>query len=249
MMHERQPGHTGDYTWCDFFIGDFKLELIESAAPGSFVDRFIAKRGEGLHHLSLEAPDFEHAIDTLERGGVRIVDRFESGPDEKTAFISPRSAFGTLIQFWKKVDDGPSHPPIAVHRYGDTDVRVRVNHVAMAVRDVDAALAFFTRFFPITIGVAPRPGYEPSFRFANFSLNGYKIELIEQNPASPDGFVRTFLRQARRGLPPHLDRRRSAGAGRRRVGARRRTHRRPLPRGRATAARPRSSRHARRSVC
>ena len=63
----------------------------------------------------------------------------------------------------------------------------------MAVRDVEASLAFFTRFFPVTLGVAPRPGYEPSFRFANFSLNGYKIELIEQNPASPDGFVRAFL--------------------------------------------------------
>ncbi|MGH7893097.1 MAG: VOC family protein, partial [Candidatus Binatia bacterium] len=125
MMHERLKGHTGDYDWCDFSIGDFKLELIESAAPGSFVERFIAKRGDGLHHLSIEAPDFERVIDALERGGVRIVDRFEGGPDEKTAFISPRSAFGTLIQFWKTFDHEPAHPPIATHRYAGTDVRVR----------------------------------------------------------------------------------------------------------------------------
>jgi methylmalonyl-CoA/ethylmalonyl-CoA epimerase len=193
MMHERQPGHTGDYTWCDFFIGNFKLELIASAAPGSFVERFIAKRGEGLHHLSLEAPDFERVITDLERGGVRIVDRFEAGPDEKTAFISPRSAFGTLIQFWKAMDEEPAHPPIAVHRYGDTAVHVRVNHVSIAVRDIDATLAFFARYFPITAGVAPRTGYEPSFRFADFLLNGYKIELIAPNPAVPESFVRTFL--------------------------------------------------------
>ncbi len=193
MMHRRQPGHTGDYTWCDFFIGDFKLELIASAAPGSFVERFIDKRGEGLHHLSLEAPEFERVVGDLERGGVRIVDRFEAGPDEKTAFISPRSAFGTLIQFWKAMDEEPPHPAIAVHRYGDVDVRVRVNHVSIAVRDIDVTLTFFRRFFPITPGVAPRSGYEPSFRFANFFLDGYKIELIAQNPAQPDGFVRTFL--------------------------------------------------------
>ncbi len=192
-MHDRQPGHTGDYTWCDFFIGDFKLELIASAAPGSFVERFLAKRGEGLHHLSLEVPDFERAVSDLERGGVRIVDRFEAGPDEKTAFISPRSAFGTLIQFWKVMHAEPSHPAVAVHRYSDADVRVRVDHVSLAVRDIDATLAFFRRFFPITLGVAPRIGYEPSFRFANFFLNGYKIELIAQNPATPNGFVRTFL--------------------------------------------------------
>lgn len=191
-MHELAPGHTGDYTWCDFFIGDFKLELISSAAPGSFVERFIAKRGEGLHHLSLEAPEFDSVIAALERGSVRIVDRYDNGTD-KTAFISPRSAFGTLIQFWNAVDDAPAYPAIATHRYGDETVRVRVNHLSIAVRDIDATLAFFTRFFPVTVGVAPREGYEPSFRFANFFLNGYKIELIEQNRAQPDGFVRRFL--------------------------------------------------------
>jgi methylmalonyl-CoA/ethylmalonyl-CoA epimerase len=199
-MHERLPGHTGDYTWCDFFIGDFKVELIASAAPASFVDRFIAKRGEGLHHLSIEAPDFERVVDALERGGVRIVDRYEAGPDEKTTFISPRSAFGTLIQFWKTMDEEPAHPAIAVHRYGDTDVRLRVNHVSIAVRDIDATLAFFQRYFPITPGVAPRPGYEPSFRFANFFLDGYKIELIAPNPGHPESFVRTFLEKRGEGF-------------------------------------------------
>jgi len=199
-MHERLPGHTGDYTWSDFFIGDFKLELIESAQTGSFVERFIAKRGEGLHHLSLEAPDFERVIDELERGGVRVVDRYESGPDEKTAFISPRSAFGTLIQFWKTMHDAPEYPAIAVHRYGDVDVRVRVNHVSIAVRDLDAALAWFRRYFPITPGRAPRVGYEPSFRFCNFFLNGYKIELIAPNPARPGGFVDTFLEKRGEGF-------------------------------------------------
>ena len=191
-MHERLLGHTGDYTWCDFFIGDFKLELIASAAEGSFVERFIAKRGEGLHHLSLDAPDFANVIASLERGGVRIVDRYENGEDA-TAFISPRSAFGTLIQFWNAMDEAPARPAIAAHRYGDEEVRVRVNHIAIAVRDIEATLAFFTRFFPVSVGVAPRPGYEPSFRFANFLLNGYKIELIAHNEAQPDGFVRTFL--------------------------------------------------------
>jgi catechol 2,3-dioxygenase-like lactoylglutathione lyase family enzyme len=200
MMHGRQPGHTGDYAWCDFFIGDFKLELIESAAAGSFVERFIAKRGEGLHHLSIEAPDFERVIAALERGGVRIVDRFEAGPTEQTAFISPRSAFGTLIQFWTAFDEAPPRPAVASHRYDGSEVRMRVNHVSIAVRDIDAALAFFTRFFPVTVGVAPRVGYDPTFVFANFHLNGYKIELIAQNRAGPLGFVAAFLDKRGEGL-------------------------------------------------
>ena len=200
MHHERLLGHTGDYDWCDFFIGDFKFELIQSAASGGFVERFIAKRGEGLHHLSIEAPDFERLIDDLERSSVRIVDRFEAGPDDKTAFISPRSAFGTLIQFWKTFEPEPVYPPAATHSYDGTTVRVRVNHVSIAVRDIAAALAFFRRFFRITPGVAPRVGYDGAFRFANFFLDGYKIELIEQNPDVPEGFVAAFLQKRGEGF-------------------------------------------------
>ncbi len=197
MHNERQPGHTGDYSWCDFFIGAFKLELIESAAPESFVERFIAKRGEGLHHLSLEAPDFDATIGALERGGVRVVDRFDAGPEGKTAFISPRSAFGILIQFWSAFGDEPPRPKVVTHRYDGEDVALAVDHVSIAVRDVGRALEFFQRFFPITPGKPTQTGYEASFRLANFFLNGYKIELIEQNPSAADGFVSAFL--AKRG--------------------------------------------------
>ena len=192
MMNARQPGHTGDYTWCDFFIGNFKLEIIQSAAAGSFVERFIEKRGEGLHHLSIEAPDFDHVIDTLERGGVRVVDRFEAG-DDKTAFISPRSAFGTLIQFWNHFEPEPSYPAVAVHHYDGVPVRVRVNHMAIAVRDLEASLTFFERFFPVTRGRPPHVGYDPSFRFTNFHVGHYKIELIAPNPGASPGFLERFF--------------------------------------------------------
>jgi methylmalonyl-CoA epimerase len=198
--HERALGHTADYQWCDFFIGRFKIELIESAAPNSFVERFLARRGEGLHHLSLEAPEFDRVIADLEHAGVRIVDRFEASATEKTAFISPRSAFGTLIQFWSTFDPEPARPGVATHVYDGVPVRMRVNHVALAVRDVARALAFFERFFPITLGTAPRVGYEPSFCFADFTLDGYKIELIGQNPASAPGFVARFLERRGEGF-------------------------------------------------
>ncbi len=196
MMNEPQPGHTGDYTWCDFFIGDFKLEIIQSAQPESFVEKFIAKRGEGLHHLSIEAPDFDRTIAALERGGVRVVDRFDNG-EYKTAFISPRSAFGTLVQFWNRFDPEPEVAPVAVHHYDGEAVRVRVNHMAIAVRDLDAALAFFERFFPVTRGRVAHVGYDPSFRLTNFHVGHYKVELIAPNPTGPRGFLERFF--AKRG--------------------------------------------------
>ena len=192
MMNEQQLGHTGDYTWADFHIGTFKLEIIESAAPGSFVERFIAKHGEGLHHLSIEAPSFDDTIATLERGGVRIVDRFESG-DAKTAFISPRSAFGTLLQFWNHFEAEPAHPAVAIHHYDGQAVCVRVNHLAIAVRDLDAGLAFFERFFPARRGRPAHVGYEPSFRLTNFYIGDYKVELIAPNAGAGPGFLDRFF--------------------------------------------------------
>jgi len=237
-MHARAPGHTGDYTWCDFFIGDFKLELISSAAPGSFVERFLAKRGEGLHHLSLEVPDFDAAIARLERGGVRIVDRFEQDGD-KTAFISPRSAFGTLIQFWNAMDEAPAHPPVATHRYGGEPVRVRVNHVSLAVRDLEATLAFFGRFFPITPGVAPREVR------AILSLRQLPPERLQDRadrpePGAPRRLRPRLPREARRGLPPRIDRRRPPRAGAGCARGRRRARGRALP---PRAGRPRDRLH------
>jgi methylmalonyl-CoA/ethylmalonyl-CoA epimerase len=197
-VRERALGHTGDYYWCDFFIGSFKLEIIQSAAPGSFVERFIAKRGEGLHHLSLEAPEFDRTIADLEAGGVRIVDRFAEG-DAKTAFISPRAAFGTLIQFWNAFDDAPARDPVAVHEYDGVPVRVRVNHVAIALRDLDAGLAFFERHFPIRRGRAPTVGYDGTFVLTNFTIADYKIELIAP-VAGKDGFLPRFLAKRGEGL-------------------------------------------------
>jgi len=196
MHNQRQPGHTGDYSWCDFFIGNFKLEIIQSAAAGSFVERFITKRGQGLHHLSVEAPDFDRLVATLERDGVRVVDRFENG-DYKTAFISPRSAFGTLIQFWNRFEPEPPVTPIAVHHYDGVPVRVRVNHMAIAVHDLEPAMAFFERYFPVTPGRRAHVGYDGSFRLSNFLVHDYKIELIAPNPGAGPGFLDRFL--AKRG--------------------------------------------------
>src|SRR5207247_10134595 len=54
MQVEPRPGYDDQFVWTDFFVGDRKLELIESARPASFVERFLARRGEGMHHLWID---------------------------------------------------------------------------------------------------------------------------------------------------------------------------------------------------
>ena len=195
MRAEKRPGYTADFNWCDFYVGAFKLELIEATRPDSFVRRFIDKRGQGLHHLSLETTNLEPLIARLERDGVRIVDRFDGGDGDLTAFISPRSAHGVLVQFWQVPQVTPPERPATASfrlRSGET-LTIQVDHVSLAVRDIDVTLAFFRRYFPIEVLHGKHPGYDGSFVLCSFRLNGYKIELIEQAPGQVPGFVGRFL--------------------------------------------------------
>ncbi len=202
-MHvQKRPGYTDDFNWCDFYIGSFKLELIEGTGPNSFVQRFIDRRGEGLHHLSLEVQGMAPLLRRLEADGVRIVDRFASGDGDMTAFISPRSAHGVLIQFWHAPEIvDPQRPPTATFRLrsGETVV-MRVDHVAMAVHDIDTTLDFYRRYFPVRSGREKHRGYTDSFALANFTLNGYKIELIAEARPNAPGFVTRFLQRRGEGL-------------------------------------------------
>jgi methylmalonyl-CoA epimerase len=74
------------------------LELLEPLGEGSFLHKFLGKRGEGLHHLTFEVSDIRERLPELKERGVRIVDEHEVSAGSYEAFISPRSAHGVLIQ-------------------------------------------------------------------------------------------------------------------------------------------------------
>src|SRR6266849_2073375 len=54
-------------------VGETRLELLESTSDDSVIAKFIAKRGEGLHHISLRVPDLNTVVEKLKRDGVRMV--------------------------------------------------------------------------------------------------------------------------------------------------------------------------------
>jgi methylmalonyl-CoA epimerase len=54
-------------------VGEARLELLEPTSEGSVIAKFIAKRGEGLHHVSLRVPDLAAAVARLKHDGVRLV--------------------------------------------------------------------------------------------------------------------------------------------------------------------------------
>ncbi len=199
MGWEPADGYNDEFRWCDFYVGHVKFELIESARPGSFVERFIEKRGEGLHHFSIEVDDLDAMIGPMERDGLRIVDRFDAGDGEKTAFISPRSAFGMLVQFWQvkhDLDAIPARDPIGKLPFAD--VRVRFDHLSAAVRDLDVSMEFWNRYFPVENRRERHIGYAGDFEMQQFDVNGYKLELIAD--ASGSSFVTHFLEKRGEGF-------------------------------------------------
>jgi len=83
-----------------FQVGESRIELLEPTAEDSPIHRFLAKRGQGIHHLTLTVPDLPKALADLEGGGMRLVDRQPrtGAGNELVAFLHPSSTSGVLIE-------------------------------------------------------------------------------------------------------------------------------------------------------
>ncbi len=85
-------------------IGESKIELMESTDPEGPIGKFIAKRGEGIHHISLEADDIEKMLAKLSNAGIELIDkkpRIGAG-GSKIAFVHPKGMRGVLLELTSK---------------------------------------------------------------------------------------------------------------------------------------------------
>ena len=81
-------------------IGESEIELLEPIAPGTGVARFLAQRGEGLHHLCFETDDVNAELETAKRRGVRLIDQQpRTGLAGMICFLHPKSNHGVLIEY------------------------------------------------------------------------------------------------------------------------------------------------------
>ncbi|HZE27425.1 MAG TPA: methylmalonyl-CoA epimerase [Terriglobales bacterium] len=81
-------------------VGESRLELLEPTSEDSTIARFIAKRGEGLHHVCMRVPDLAAAVETLKKDGVRLVsEQIKLGAGgHRYVFVHPASAGGVLLE-------------------------------------------------------------------------------------------------------------------------------------------------------
>src|SRR5260221_12950785 len=76
------------------------LELLEATAEDSPIAKYVAKRGPGLHHITLRVDDIRAALARLKEKGVRLIDEQprEGAHGSLVAFIHPSSAHGVLVE-------------------------------------------------------------------------------------------------------------------------------------------------------
>ncbi|MCI4371962.1 MAG: methylmalonyl-CoA epimerase [Thermoplasmata archaeon] len=80
--------------------GTVRIELLESLKDDGVIARFIARRGEGMHHLAFSTNDIRGEMKRLDAAGMELVDREPrlGAHGRQVAFVHPRSAHGVLIE-------------------------------------------------------------------------------------------------------------------------------------------------------
>jgi methylmalonyl-CoA/ethylmalonyl-CoA epimerase len=83
-----------------FRVGESSIELVQPTRPDTPVGRFLAKRGEGFHHVAFEVDDLEVALAVLKRNGVELLDEEprRGAGGMKIAFVHPEGSFGVLTE-------------------------------------------------------------------------------------------------------------------------------------------------------
>ncbi|MCG3141781.1 MAG: hypothetical protein HDKAJFGB_03102 [Anaerolineae bacterium] len=85
-------------------IGDAEVELVEPKDTDSGLAKFLAKRGEGIHHLCFEVDDIHAMLAQLKAHGAQLIDETPrvNASGMQYAFIHPKSAHGALIELYQK---------------------------------------------------------------------------------------------------------------------------------------------------
>lgn len=120
--------------------GDSELELLEPLTPESGVGRFLAKRGEGLHHVCFETPDIVAELGDVERRGAELIDRTpRPGLAGQIAFLHPRSCENVLVEL--------ATPP---HEESAAASPLRLKRLVIAARDPAKTTARFQTLFGLS---------------------------------------------------------------------------------------------------
>jgi methylmalonyl-CoA/ethylmalonyl-CoA epimerase len=90
-----------------FRAGQAKVELLEPTRPDSPIQKYIDKKGEGIHHVAFEVPDIRAEMERLRAEGFQLLNEEPArGADNKwVCFVHPKSANGVLVEICQAIPE------------------------------------------------------------------------------------------------------------------------------------------------
>ncbi|HET8573622.1 MAG TPA: methylmalonyl-CoA epimerase [Edaphocola sp.] len=88
-----------------FRAGEAKIELLEGFTEDSAITKFVAKKGNGLHHVAFEVEDIRKEMERLRQNGFQLLNNEpKAGADNKlVCFVHPRSSGGVLVELCQEI--------------------------------------------------------------------------------------------------------------------------------------------------
>jgi methylmalonyl-CoA epimerase len=169
-------------------LGNSEIELLQTTREDTGIARFLASRGEGLHHICFESTDVGADLEAARAKGIELIDQApRQGLAGMIAFLHPKSNHGVLIEY-------ATPPPGAHHGSGKSTAGFRkFDHLGIVVKDLQAGIATFAANFGLQANPA-KGGDVPALGIKNAFLpvGDCDLELIQ--PTTESGPVADFAR-------------------------------------------------------
>ncbi len=92
-----------NFSWFTFKLGGKKVELVCPTSTGEGgVGRYIARHGEGFHHISISVENLQQAMEYIQSKGIRILAPNVDNPNWKHCYLHPKDTCGALIQVFEE---------------------------------------------------------------------------------------------------------------------------------------------------
>lgn len=90
-----------------FETGQSKVELLGATDPDSVIAKYVAKKGEGMHHVAFEVDDIHAELERLREEGFTVLsDEPSRGADNKlVAFVHPKDNHGVLVELCQSIKE------------------------------------------------------------------------------------------------------------------------------------------------
>ncbi|NDC40752.1 MAG: methylmalonyl-CoA epimerase [Chitinophagia bacterium] len=90
-----------------FRTGDSKIELLESKSETSAIGKFLAKKGEGIHHIAFEVENIEAEMRRLTALGFELIHQqpFRGADNKMVCFLHPKTTNGVLVELCMEIKE------------------------------------------------------------------------------------------------------------------------------------------------